>query len=128
MVVASHLLLLHKPTYPDPQLKSLLIESYPTLVSYSQKIYDLAFATDTLDLRFASMSISLRELFPTLPKGRNVKKRSAEDVHFERMRWAFFGLVGGAFAAYLAIVTRGLEIKWVEEGDNSTKSEDEERH
>jgi len=115
VVVASHLLLLLKPPYPQPVLKNLLTESYPTLVSYSQRIFDLANATDTVDIRLAPMSISLGDLLPTLPKGHKTKKPpSSEDVHFRRMRWGFLGLVAGAFAAYLAVVARGLEVKWVE--------------
>jgi len=60
------------------------------------------------------MSISLGDLLPSLPKGQMKKPPSAEDVHFRRMRWGFLGLVAGAFAAYLAVVARDLEIKWVE--------------
>jgi sorting and assembly machinery component 37 len=109
------LLLLLKPPYPQPVLKNLLTESYPTLVSYSQRIFDLAFTTETVDIRFASMSMSLGDLLPSLPKEHKTKKPpSAEDVHFRRMRWGFLGLVAGAFAAYLAVVARGLEVKWVE--------------
>jgi sorting and assembly machinery component 37 len=140
VVIASHLLLLLKPPYPEPVLKSLLIESYPTLASYSQRIYDLAFTTGTLDIRFASMSMSIGDFLPMLPKGRGTKKPpNSEDVQFKRIRWGFFGLVAGAFAAYLAVVTRNLEIKWVEveegnahvggeedgEGDEEVKQEKE---
>jgi sorting and assembly machinery component 37 len=108
VVVASHLLLLLKPPYPVPHSKTLLIESYPTLASYSQRIYDLVFTTGTLDIRSASFIGDL----PTLRKGRMTKKApSAEDVRFERMRWAFFGLVGGAFAAYLAVVAKDVKIE-----------------
>jgi hypothetical protein len=121
-------------------LKSLLIESYPTLASYSQRIYDSAFATATLDIRFAPTSISIRDFLPILPKGHKTKKPpSAEDVHFQRMRWGFLGLVAGAFAAYLAVVTKDLEVQWVEveeekadtggekdgEGDEEMKQEKE---
>ena len=129
MVVASHLLLLLKPPYPQPVLKSLLAESYPTLVSYSQRVYDLAFTTGTPDIKFASMSMSVGDFLPTLPTGRKMQNTpSAEDVHFRRMRWGFFGLVAGAFATYLAVVTRDLEIKWVdvEDGDSDAGDEDSE--
>jgi hypothetical protein len=82
-------------------------------------------ATGTLDIRFGSTSLSLGDLLPTLPKGHKVKKpQSAEDVHSTRMRWAFLGLVAGAFAAYLAVV-KDLEIKWVEVEEPGNSDEEE---
>lgn len=71
------------------------------------------------------MSISLGAILPTtLPRGHKEKKKpTAKDVHFKRMRWGFFGLVAGAFAAYLAVVWRGVEIQWVE-ADSADGEED----
>lgn len=118
MLIAAHLLLILKPPYFDPQLKSILQESYPSLASYAQHIYDIAFASGEPIVRQASTVSSLRALLPTCPKKPKSKKApSPEDVHFSRMRWAFFGLVGGAFAAYFGVVSRDIEIRWVTADD-----------
>jgi len=117
VLIAAHLLLLLKPPYPDPLLKSVLQESYPSLASYAQRVYDTAFTAGELTVRQVSTG-SVRALLPTWPSQSKLKKASSpEDVHFSRMRWVFFGLVSGAFAAYFAVVSRNLEIRWVDKDD-----------
>jgi hypothetical protein len=37
------------------------------------------------------------------------------------MRWAFFGLVGGAFAAYLAVVAKDVKIEIEDEDEESAE-------
>ena len=44
------------------------------------------------------------------------------------MRWVFFGLVAGTFAAYLAVVTKDLEIKVVMDEDVEDAEEVKSEH
>ncbi len=113
VLIAAHLLLLLKPPYPDPLLKSVLQESYPSLASYAQRVYDIAFTAGEPTVRQISTG-SVRALLPTWPNRSKLKPSSPEDIHFSRMRWVFFGLVSGAFVAYFAVVSRNIEIRWID--------------
>lgn len=57
------------------------------------------------------MSSSLWDLVPSWPK--SVKKElSPEDIKDARLRWGFFGLVLGSFAAYFVVVVPKY-VQWV---------------
>lgn len=126
MLIASHLLLLIRPPYPDPLLKTLILGSYPTLSTHANRIYDLAFDAESPKIELASTTFSFRALLPSLPTTTRHVLKKAEDVHFQRMRWAFFSLAAGTFAAYLAVVTKDLEIKVVRLDEGAGDSGDQE--
>ncbi|KAF9526998.1 hypothetical protein CPB83DRAFT_908009 [Crepidotus variabilis] len=115
VIIAAHFILLLEPPYPDSLVKDLLAESYPSLAEYARRVHDLAFATGKPAIQPISPSFSLGLLLPSWPNRSATTRKplDPEDIQFNRMRWAFFGLAAGAFATYIAIVFKDVEIKIV---------------
>jgi len=66
VVLASHILLLVNPPYPDPLLKSLVTDSYPELASHARSVYSIAFPSSESYPALASHEQSpLRALIPS---------------------------------------------------------------
>ncbi|KAF8163460.1 outer mitochondrial membrane transport complex protein-domain-containing protein [Crassisporium funariophilum] len=114
IIITAHILLLLNPPYPDPQLKNLVNDSYPALASSSRRIFSQVFEDGKSTIEFAPpTSGSFWALLPSWPKHHQVKKpKSPEDLHYDRMRWGFFGLALGTIGAYIAIVGSQYELVW----------------
>ncbi|KAF8969846.1 Tom37 C-terminal domain-containing protein [Flammula alnicola] len=105
VLIAAHILLLLDPPYPDTVLKTLITEAYPSILSHTRRIYDDAFGEGKWAVAVTPPSSSLWGLIPSWPKRSSIKKQSSpEEIHDAQIRWGFFGLVIGSFAAYFAIL------------------------
>jgi hypothetical protein len=102
VLLAAHLLLLLDPPFPDPLISTLLAESYPILVSHARHIQAAASEspfTVVGNIHSYSLGFSILQ-WPR--HGHQTKKKprtkTAEDVHFDRMRWGWMALaVTGVF-------------------------------
>lgn len=105
LLLAAHILLLTKPPFPDPLLKDLISNSYPSLLSHAQRVYAETCGDEKVTLSVSSSPGSLLDILPSWPKGSAPPNtESPEDIHYKRMRWGFFGLLIGSLATYFAIV------------------------
>lgn len=80
-VVASHVLLLIRPPFPDPLLQDLVYNSYPSLAAHANRVHNLA----------VSVPFSRRRLCS-----------SETDVWVTRLRFAFIGVTLGGIVTYLS--------------------------
>lgn len=80
-VVASHVLLLCRPPFPDPLLQDLVNNSYPSLAAHANRLYDLA-----LSVPFYTRTVSSSEI----------------DIWVTRLRFAFIGVALGGIVTYLS--------------------------
>jgi sorting and assembly machinery component 37 len=110
IVLAAHILLLLNPPFPDPFLQTLVSDSYPTLSSHARRVYVQALSSGS-PARSPPPSFSWGSLLPWPSTTKKQVKKSAEDVHYDRMRWRFYGLAIGSLAAYLVVVGGMLEVK-----------------
>jgi len=106
VIIAAHIILLVDPPFPDPLIKDLINNSYPSLVSYAQRIYAQASEEGRAPIQLTSSSSSLWSLIPSWPKAsvHSRKFKSEEDVYHNRMSWGFVGLAIGSITAYLVVV------------------------
>lgn len=106
VLVAAHILLLANPPYPDVLLKNLVVETYPTLLSHAQTVFNAALGEGKSLLRIPPPSLSLWDIIPSWPKGHAAKKESTdEEIKYRQIRWGFFGLALGSLVAYLSIIS-----------------------
>ncbi|KAJ7172280.1 hypothetical protein C8R46DRAFT_1085384 [Mycena filopes] len=109
VILATHVLLLIKPPFPDTLLSDLLTDSYPTLIAHAERVHARA-----LDLPAPTQSSptgpSIRSLIPSLPATHRRFEKSEEDVHYERKTWGFFSLVVGSVAMYLLTMGSPVEL------------------
>jgi len=104
IVLAANTLLLLNPPYPDPFLQALLIDSYPALSSHARRVYAHAMRSGSPTRSTQNLNFSWSSLIPWPPVTKKQAEKSSEDVHYDRMRWGFYGLAIGSVAAYLAVV------------------------
>ena len=118
VIIAAHILLLVNPPLPDPLIKDLINNSYPTLASHAQRVYAQAFEERRSHIQFASPYSSLWALLPSWPKGpfHSRKSPNEEDVYYSRMSWGFVGLAIGSLTAYFVVV--GSQARKVLKGDS----------
>lgn len=104
VLIAAHILLLVKPPYPSAVLKNLVKDSFPTLALHAQRIYErtLGPSHPVAGTKYDAISVEM----PTSWKIPECKPKikSLEDIYYDRMRWAFFGLSIGSLVAYLVVV------------------------
>jgi sorting and assembly machinery component 37 len=104
VILAAHILLLIKPPYPSAVLKDLVKDSFPTLALHAQRIYERTIGPShpVAGTKYGAISVGM----PTSLKVPECKRKikSPEDIYYDRMRWAFFGLSIGSLAAYLVVV------------------------
>ncbi|KAF9475862.1 hypothetical protein BDN70DRAFT_953795 [Pholiota conissans] len=126
ILLAAHIILLTDPPYPDPVLKDLVTETYPTLLAHARRVFDEAFGQGRLTVATISVSSSFWNVIPSWPKtGHNKKYSSPEDIKDAQLRWGFLGLVLGSFVAYLVVVVPKY-IQWVPVEKLEAEEEEEE--
>ena len=117
------------PPFPGSLIKDLVNNSYPALVSYAQRIYDLAFEEGHSPIQFTSPSSSFWSLIPSWPKAPSFSgsSKNQEDIHFNRMSWGFIGLAIGSLTVYLMVAGNqlGKTLKRLSESGEIEISEDE---
>ena len=117
------------PPFPGSLIKDLVNNSYPALVSYAQRIYDLAFEEGHSPIQFTSPSSSFWSLIPSWPKAPSFSgsSKNQEDIYFNRMSWGFIGLAIGSLTVYLMVAGNqlGKTLKRLSESGEIEISEDE---
>lgn len=103
MIVAAHTLLLLNPPFPEPVLKDLIIESYPSLAVHARLVLSKAFLGPTTSpLTYHKLSTNTwSALIPTF--GSNTPKPQPSEVEreFTQMRWGWIGLAIVSTIGYL---------------------------
>ncbi|KII88380.1 hypothetical protein PLICRDRAFT_161408 [Plicaturopsis crispa FD-325 SS-3] len=115
IVLAAHILALTRPPFPDPLLKSLVVESYPSLVAHAERVYSSANQAPLKTRPPPTPSI-----FPWLSARRSGPKveKIAEDVQSDGTRWGWIALVVAAMGAF--IITSGVEVSSVAQEETAT--------
>ncbi|KAG1827166.1 outer mitochondrial membrane transport complex protein-domain-containing protein [Suillus subaureus] len=102
--LASHILLLLDPPFPDQLMRSILEESYPTLVEHAHNVRTEVSQMPRQYLVVSAQKQSLLSLIPR-PLSNPPKMRSEMDevdLRFRSMRWIWFALAFGGVACYAA--------------------------
>lgn len=130
IIVAAHTLLLLNPPFPDPILKDLIIDSYPSLAVHARLVLSQAFPDPNVSpLIYHKPSVNTwSSLIPTF--GSNSPKPEPSDVEkeFTKMRWAWIGLAIVSTIGYLW-VNPLVVVVWSqgeEEGDRAEHEKGEE--
>ncbi|KDQ60995.1 hypothetical protein JAAARDRAFT_173425 [Jaapia argillacea MUCL 33604] len=111
--LASYVLLLIDPPYPDSLLQTLLLGSYPALTLHARRVYNRVFPDiNSFPKTLPPQTHSLTALFPSLPSfglsfGGKKKQTSEEEKEFTRYRWGWIGLaVVGAVVSWAMLGPR----------------------
>lgn len=103
--LASHILLLLDPPFPDQLMRSILEESYPTLVEHARNVQTEVSQIPRQYLVAPAQKQSLLSLIPR-PLSNHPKTEESRmdetDLRFRRMRWMWFALAFGGVAYYVA--------------------------
>ncbi|KAF9647567.1 hypothetical protein BDM02DRAFT_3270177 [Thelephora ganbajun] len=103
IIVAAHSLLLLNPPFPNPVLKDLIIESYPSLAVHARLVLSRAFPDPTISpLTYHKSSTNTwSALIPTF--GSNMPKPEPSEIEKEytKMRWVWTGLAIVSTVGYL---------------------------
>ncbi|KAF5315658.1 hypothetical protein D9611_004914 [Ephemerocybe angulata] len=108
--LASRIILLLNPPYPEPTIKDLLTTSYPNLVAHAQHVQEQVLGSNAPSIKTESHRHSVWSLIPSgifsrkSPIPRLTIEKTDEERHVDRMRWGFIGLVFGSLCAYIAVL------------------------
>ena len=131
IILAAHILLLLNPPFPDPLLKTLLTDSYPTLVDHARLVHAEAQVSNPEIPTSPAHSYTLWSLVPQSAAKQGEKKepkaRNEEDIRFDRMRWAWIALAVGSVAFYLSTLRIRLTILNTDELKREGKEEQGEK-
>ena len=138
ILVAAHTLLLLNPPFPDPLLKDLIIESYPSLAVHARLVLSQAFlgpATSPLTYHKPSVN-TWSSLIPTFGSNMSRPEPSELEKDFTKMRWGWIGLVIVSTIGYLWLNPLVVIVRLSDEededeaesrnGDEAGNAEDEE--
>jgi sorting and assembly machinery component 37 len=136
ILLASHVLLLTAPPFPDRILRDLLTNEFPSLTAHAARVYaHAALATiPHVSSPATSAGRALRSLLPRhLPLRRSSrggstkrvakKERSPEEVRFDRMRWGWIALTLTALAVFVRTGGIGVTLSSVPPGEEDMYSE-----
>lgn len=103
ILLAAYLLLLLEPPFPDSSIQSLLIDSYPALVSHARRVQEVASNSCPVEV-YPPTGYSWSSVIPW-PRsdkgGMNSKTKTDDDIRFERMRWGWIALAAGIAVVYM---------------------------
>jgi len=123
VALASHLLLLINAPFPDPLLKTLLTESYPSLVTHANSVQAEALPLSEDGIKkLPPQGYSLRSLVPLIsscnpaPSGKPSVQTDA-DIQFGRMRWGWIGLAATSVIVYFLRVGLPIQLGFAEDVD-----------
>ncbi|KAG2349759.1 hypothetical protein BDR05DRAFT_955621 [Suillus weaverae] len=103
--LASHILLLLDPPFPDQLMRSILEESYPTLVEHARNVQTDVSQIPRQYLVAPAQKQSLLSLIPrplSNPPKMKESQMDEADLRFRRMRWMWFALAFGGVAYHVA--------------------------
>lgn len=124
IIVAAHTLLLLNPPFPDPVLKDLMIESYPSLAVHARLVLSQAFLGPiTSPLTYHKPSTNTwSALIPTFGSNTPRPEPSELEKEFTRMRWGWIGLAIVSTIGYLWL-NPVIVIVQLKEGEPKNKDE-----
>ncbi|KAG1875159.1 hypothetical protein C8R48DRAFT_691678 [Suillus tomentosus] len=103
--LASHILLLLDPPFPDHLMRCILEDSYPTLAEHARNVQTEVSQIPRQYLVAPAQKQSLLSLIPrplTNPPKTKESRMDEADLRFRRMRWMWFALAFGGVACYVA--------------------------
>ncbi|KAG1772797.1 outer mitochondrial membrane transport complex protein-domain-containing protein [Suillus occidentalis] len=103
--LASYILLLLDPPFPDQLMRSILEESYPKLVEHARNVQTEASQIARQYHVAPAQKQSLLSLIPrplSNPPKMKESQMDEADLRFRRMRWMWFALAFGGVACYVA--------------------------
>lgn len=133
--MAAHVLLITIPPFPDPLLKSLVVDSYPTLVAHGNLIRSHAFPLSGKQILSGIEVISqmppispprrysLLSLLPLTALGKS-KPKSADEVRFTMLRWRWMGLAVTGLVGYVMLARAGGRAEKIDAGAQAQESEE----
>ncbi|KAH7889393.1 hypothetical protein F5I97DRAFT_1843991 [Phlebopus sp. FC_14] len=124
--LASYILLLADPPFPDTVLQTLLLNTYPSLVDHARRVQSQVVNAPPYEHAVAPTP-SLLSLIPRLSRSNNpiatTEKPDTDEVRFRRMRWGWIGLA--AIAAVYNIVQFSRLIEFVQEPEEGDEVEED---
>lgn len=125
ILLASHILLLVVPEYPDALLRDLVLNSFPTLVEHARRVQETIFPSGFTDIpKVEQAAPGLSAILPNLswsalrstgPKPKDIEKR------FNRARWLWYA---GALVGTVAYVVYVLQLRIVIAGADEDVDEE----
>lgn len=103
--LASHILLLLDPPFPDQLMRNIIEESYPTIVEHARNVQTEVSQVPRQYIVAPAQKQSLLSLIPRPLSNLSQTKKSRmdeTDLQFRRMRWMWFALAFGGVACYVA--------------------------
>ncbi|KAG1803746.1 outer mitochondrial membrane transport complex protein-domain-containing protein [Suillus plorans] len=103
--LASHILLLLDPPFPDHSMRCILEDSYPTLAEHARNVQTEVSQIPRQYLVAPAQKQSLLSLIPrplTNPPKPKESRMDEADLRFRRMRWMWLALAFGGVACYVA--------------------------
>ncbi|KAF9792053.1 hypothetical protein BJ322DRAFT_1102582 [Thelephora terrestris] len=128
IIVAAHTLLILSPSPPDPVLKDLIIESYPSIAVHARLVLSRAFlgpATSPLTYHTSSTN-TWSALIPTFGSNTPRPEPSEVEKEFTNMRWGWVGLVIVSTIGYLWLNPLVVIVQVGDEDEGVRSLEDEE--
>ncbi|KAA1469451.1 hypothetical protein DENSPDRAFT_864175 [Dentipellis sp. KUC8613] len=116
VLLASHILLIINPPFPDTLLSSLISSSYPTLLAHAHRVYSAAFPTAFADHlhKLPEVGFTFTNLlpYPSLRLFGNKEKAESSEVEkrFKKMRWVWIGMAIASVAGYFMYLAPQLQI------------------
>ncbi|TFK55127.1 hypothetical protein OE88DRAFT_1674733 [Heliocybe sulcata] len=130
VVLASHILLLINPPYPDPLLKSLVTDSYPELASHARSVYSAAFPSSEAYPALASQAQnSFKALIPTFrfPSRASVHRPEVktDDDKIDVWTWGWIAMAAIGAVGYWVLAGPRIQIVLVEEDETEGLAQEE---
>jgi sorting and assembly machinery component 37 len=99
IMLATHILVILKPPFPDKLLSDLLADSYPTLVSHAERILERSLQSPA-PMHSSLPGHSLLSLFPPWTNDRAEKSEGQAESHHDSNRWGWVSLAVGSVGLY----------------------------
>jgi sorting and assembly machinery component 37 len=127
VIVAAHTLLLLNPPFPDPILKELMIESYPSLAVHARLVLSQAFLGPTTSpLTYHKPSTNTwSALIPTFGTNMPRPEPSELEKEFTMMRWGWIGLAIVSTIGYLWMNPLIVIVRLSDEEEEEAENDDE---
>ncbi|VDC06646.1 unnamed protein product [Peniophora sp. CBMAI 1063] len=138
VLLASHILLLTSPPFPDPLLGDLIRDAFPSLLAHAQAVLSEALPSRPFSANYVTapqQSTALSTLLPpfsALWKHPTPKEKAstAEDVKFQRGRLLWFGVAALGTIGYMLFAPTTFQFVFVKpdevEAEGADDEEDEE--
>jgi len=132
VLLASRVLLLTAPPFPDPLIGDVLRTSFPTLITHAQLVLKTAFPTRPFSDNYTVLPNerpTLSSLLPPLsmlwerPRHAELKPKLADEVRFERGRWLWFGMAALGTIAYWVLTPQTFVLAFANSDDDQVAAD-----